>query len=82
MFIFLDTETTSTGPEDRLCQIALALLPGPVVADIPNNLADIVYQDFGWDSDQLRIRGYTIINPAIIEKKSSSTGGTIPPTLA
>jgi DNA polymerase III epsilon subunit-like protein len=22
MFIFLDTETTGTGPEDRLCQIA------------------------------------------------------------
>ena len=22
MFIFLDTETTGTGPDDRLCQIA------------------------------------------------------------
>jgi hypothetical protein len=33
MFIFLDTETTGTGPEDRLCQIAFKPEGGPAVSD-------------------------------------------------
>lgn len=31
MYIFLDTETTGTGPDDRLCQIAFKTDHGPVV---------------------------------------------------
>jgi hypothetical protein len=31
MFIFLDTETTGTGPDDRLCQIAFKPEVGPAV---------------------------------------------------
>ena len=34
MFIFLDTETTGTGPDDRLCQIAFK----PEVGQIVNGL--------------------------------------------
>ena len=30
MFIFLDTETTDTGPDDRLCQIAFKPKPAPL----------------------------------------------------
>ena len=36
MFIFLDTETTGTGPDDRLCQIAFKPEVGPVVSELFN----------------------------------------------
>jgi len=36
MFIFLDTETTGTGPKDRLCQIAFKLEGGPAVCETFN----------------------------------------------
>jgi len=36
MFIFLDTETTGTGPEDRLCQIAYKTEDGTVVNELFN----------------------------------------------
>ena len=42
--------------------LSLLLIAGPAVADIPDNLTDIVYQDVGWGSDQLRARGYTRIS--------------------
>ena len=42
--------------------LSLLLIAGPAVADIPDNLTDIVYQDVGWGSDQLRMRGYTYIS--------------------
>jgi hypothetical protein len=37
MFIFLDTETTGTGPEDRLCQIAFKPEGGPAVCETFNS---------------------------------------------
>lgn len=36
MFIFLDTETTGIGPEDRLCQIAFKPEDGPAVCELFN----------------------------------------------
>ena len=36
MFIFLDTETTGTGPEDRLCQIAFKPEGGTAVCETFN----------------------------------------------
>jgi len=36
MFIFLDTETTGNGPEDRLCQIAFKPENGPAVSGLFN----------------------------------------------
>ena len=36
MFIFLDTETTGTGPQDRLCQIAFKPDEGPAVSGLFN----------------------------------------------
>ena len=36
MYIFLDTETTGTGPEDRLCQIAFKPENGPAVCELFN----------------------------------------------
>ncbi len=36
MFIYLDTETTGTGPEDRLCQIAFKTGKGRVVNELFN----------------------------------------------
>jgi DNA polymerase III epsilon subunit-like protein len=36
MFIFLDTETTGTGPEDRLCQIAFKPEGAPAVCETFN----------------------------------------------
>ena len=36
MYIFLDTETTGTGPDDRLCQIAFKTAGGPVVDELFN----------------------------------------------
>ena len=36
MFIFLDTETTSNGPDDRLCQIAFKPESGPAVSGLFN----------------------------------------------
>ena len=33
MFIFLDTETTGTGPDDRLCQIAFKPEVGPATGE-------------------------------------------------
>jgi DNA polymerase III epsilon subunit-like protein len=36
MFIFIDTETTGTGPEDRLCQIAFKPEGGPAVCQTFN----------------------------------------------
>jgi len=34
MFIFLDTETTGTGKEDRLCQIAFKTETGLIVDEL------------------------------------------------
>jgi len=42
--------------------LSLLLIAGPAVADIPDNLTDIVYQDVGWGGDQLRARGYARIS--------------------
>jgi len=36
MFIFLDTETTGNGPDDRLCQIAFKPENGPAVCELFN----------------------------------------------
>ena len=36
MFIFLDTETTGNGPDDRLCQIAFKRESGPAVSGLFN----------------------------------------------
>ena len=36
MFIFLDTETTGNGPDDRLCQIAFKPEDGPAVCELFN----------------------------------------------
>ncbi|MBW2635869.1 MAG: 3'-5' exonuclease, partial [Deltaproteobacteria bacterium] len=36
MYIFLDTETTGTGPDDRLCQIAFKNEDGLVVDELFN----------------------------------------------
>jgi len=36
MFIYLDTETTGTGPDDRLCQIAFKPENGPAVCELFN----------------------------------------------
>ena len=36
MFIFIDTETTGPGPEDRLCQIAYKTDEGPMVDELFN----------------------------------------------
>jgi DNA polymerase III epsilon subunit-like protein len=36
MFIFLDTETTGTGPNDRLCQIAFKPDNGPIASGLFN----------------------------------------------
>ncbi|MDB4303389.1 3'-5' exonuclease [Desulfosarcina sp.] len=36
MFIFLDTETTGTGPDDRLCQIAFKPEGGHAVCELFN----------------------------------------------
>ena len=36
MFIYLDTETTGTGPADRLCQIAFKIKGGYTVNELFN----------------------------------------------
>ena len=36
MFIYLDTETTGTGPDDRLCQIAFKPEVGPATSELFN----------------------------------------------
>jgi DNA polymerase III epsilon subunit-like protein len=36
MFIYLGTETTGNGPDDRLCQIAFKPENGPAVSELPN----------------------------------------------
>lgn len=36
MFIFLDTETTGNGPDDRLCQIAFKPEVGPAISELFN----------------------------------------------
>lgn len=36
MFIYLDTETTGTGPDDRICQIAFKSDVGPAVDGLFN----------------------------------------------
>ena len=41
----------------------LALVSSPVLGGVmPSNLSDILYQNSGWGSEQLRSRGYTIIS--------------------
>jgi len=42
--------------------ISLGFVAGPSLADIPDNLTDIPYQSTEWGSEQLRFRGYTLIN--------------------
>jgi DNA polymerase III epsilon subunit-like protein len=36
MFIYLDTETTGTGPDDRLCQIAFKTEQGMITNELFN----------------------------------------------
>jgi DNA polymerase III epsilon subunit-like protein len=36
MFVFVDTETTGNGPDDRLCQIAFKPENGPAVSGLFN----------------------------------------------
>ena len=36
MYIYLDTETTGTGPDDRLCQIAFKADDGPAICVLSN----------------------------------------------
>lgn len=36
--------------------LAVALASAPVAASTPDQLADLLYQDYGWDSDQLHLR--------------------------
>ena len=36
MFIFRDTETTGTGPDDRLCQIAFKPEVSPAISELFN----------------------------------------------
>ena len=36
MFIFLDNETTGTGPDDRLCQIAFKPEVSPAISELFN----------------------------------------------
>ena len=43
--------------------LALLLAIGPVAAgSMPKNLSDLIYQDAGWGSGQMRSRGYTLIS--------------------
>ena len=42
--------------------LALALVSAPVAARTPDNLSDMLYQDYGWGAGQLRNRGYTEIS--------------------
>jgi hypothetical protein len=42
MFIFLDTETTGTGPEDRLCQITFKPEVGPAVSGLFKAVTPII----------------------------------------
>ena len=44
MYIFIDTETTGTGPEDRLCQIAFKTEKGLVVDELFNPGRDIAIE--------------------------------------
>lgn len=41
---------------------ALTLAVGPVAARTPDNVSDLLYQDYGWGAGELRKRGYTEIN--------------------
>ena len=42
--------------------LTLALGAAPVAADIPDNLTDIPHQSQGWGSEQLRVRGYSLVS--------------------
>ena len=42
MFIFLDTETTGNGPDDRLCQIDFKPSDGPVFCGLFNPVMPMV----------------------------------------
>ena len=41
MFIYLDTETTGSGPDDRLCQIAFKPDNGPIASGLFNPVKPI-----------------------------------------
>ena len=41
---------------------ALVLASASVAASTPDNLEDLIYQDYGWGAEQLRQRGYTEIS--------------------
>lgn len=49
---------------------AIAMSAGPVLADIPDNLTDIPHQSTEWGSDQLRMRGYTLVDSRYLNTKS------------
>ena len=53
MFIFLDTETTGTGPEDRLCQIAFKPEGEPAVCELFNPGRPIAIDAGSWESPLL-----------------------------
>jgi hypothetical protein len=42
--------------------LSLLFIAGPSVAEIPDNLSDLVYQSTEWGSDQLRMRDYHYIS--------------------
>ena len=42
--------------------VALTLATGSVAARMPDNVSDLLYQDYGWGAGELRKRGYTEIN--------------------
>jgi hypothetical protein len=50
--------------------LAIALCAGQALADIPDNLTDIPYQSTEWGGDQLRMRGYTLIDSRYRDGKS------------
>jgi len=57
----------------RLCLIggmSVSVAAGPALADIPDNLTDLVYQSAEWGNEQLGSRGYTFITSDYHEGQS------------
>ena len=67
MFIFLDTETTGTGPADRLCQIAFKLKGGYAVNELCNPGMPI-------SIDAMTV--HHITNEMVLDKPAFRDGGT------
>ena len=67
MFIFLDTETTGTGPADRLCQIAFKIKGGYAVNELFNPGMPI-------SIDAMTV--HNITNEMVLDKPAFRDGGT------